>query len=58
MGKALGGDEKWGYIAVTQVGNCGETFERHLGTDSPLRMSRGLDRLWTQGGLQYAPPIR
>ena len=58
MGKALGVDEKWVYAIVKQVGNYGEIFERNLGKESPLKMDRGLNRLWTQGGLQYAPPIR
>src|SRR5215510_2032248 len=58
MGKALGVDEKWVYNIVKQVGNYGESFERNLGMSSPLKIERGLNRLWTQGGLQYAPPIR
>jgi general L-amino acid transport system substrate-binding protein len=58
MGKALGVDEKWVYNIVKQVGNYGESFERNLGSDSPLKIDRGLNRLWTQGGIQYAPPIR
>jgi general L-amino acid transport system substrate-binding protein len=58
MGKALGVDEKWVYNIVKQVGNYGESFERNVGKDSPLKIDRGLNRLWTQGGLQYAPPIR
>ena len=58
MGKALGVDEKWVYNIVKQVGNYGETFERNLGKSSPLQMERGLNQLWTRGGLQYAPPIR
>ena len=58
MGKALGVDEKWVYAIVKQVGNYGESFERNVGMGSPLRISRGLNALWTQGGLQYAPPIR
>jgi general L-amino acid transport system substrate-binding protein len=58
MGKALGVDEKWVYNIVKQVGNYGESFERNVGKDSPLKIERGLNRLWTQGGLQYAPPIR
>jgi general L-amino acid transport system substrate-binding protein len=40
------------------VGNYGELFARNLGTDSPLELERGLNRLWTEGGLLYAPPIR
>ena len=58
MGKALGVDEKWVYNIVKQVGNYGESFERNVGTGSPLKIERGLNRLWSKGGLQYAPPIR
>ena len=58
MGKALGVDEKWLYNIVKQVGNYGESFERNVGMGSPLKIARGLNALWTQGGLQYAPPIR
>jgi general L-amino acid transport system substrate-binding protein len=58
MGKALGVDEKWVYNVVKQVGNYGESFERNVGKDSALKIDRGLNKLWTQGGLQYAPPIR
>jgi len=58
MGKALGVDEKWVYNIVKQVGNYGESFERNVGMGSPLKIERGLNRLWSQGGLQYAPPIR
>ena len=58
MGKALGVDEKWAYTIVKQVGNYGESFDRNLGPESPLKIDRGLNKLWTQGGLQYAPPIR
>ena len=57
-GNALGVDEKWIYNIVKQVGNYGECFERNLGTGSPLNIDRGLNKLWSQGGLQYAPPIR
>jgi len=58
MGKALGVEERWVYTIVKQVGNYGEAFERNLGMGSPLKIDRGLNRLWTEGGLQYAPPIR
>jgi general L-amino acid transport system substrate-binding protein len=58
MGKALGVDEKWVYSIVKQVGNYGESFDRNVGMGSPLKVERGLNRLWSQGGLQYAPPIR
>jgi general L-amino acid transport system substrate-binding protein len=58
MGKALGVDEKWVYNIIKQVGNYGESFDRNVGKDSKLKIDRGLNKLWTQGGLQYAPPIR
>src|SRR5216683_1812015 len=58
MGKALGVDEKWVYNIVKQVGNYGESFDRNVGMGSPLKIDRGLNKLWTQGGLQYSPPIR
>ena len=58
MGKALGVDEKWVYNIVKQVGNYGESFDRNVGMGSPLKIDRGLNKLWTQGGLQYAEPIR
>ena len=58
MGKALGVDEKWVYTIVKQVGNYGESFDRNVGMGSPLKIERGLNKLWTQGGLQYAEPIR
>src|SRR5215208_4434266 len=58
MGKALGIDEKWVYNIVKQVGNYGESFDRNVGQGSVLKIERGLNALWNQGGLQYAPPIR
>ncbi|MFO1079585.1 MAG: amino acid ABC transporter substrate-binding protein [Reyranellaceae bacterium] len=58
MGKALGVDEKWVYTIVKQVGNYGESFDRNVGMGSPLKIDRGLNKLWTQGGLQYGMPIR
>jgi general L-amino acid transport system substrate-binding protein len=58
MGKALGLDEKWAYNAIKQVGNYGEIFERNVGKNSPLKLDRGLNNLWTKGGLMYAMPFR
>ena len=58
MGKALGVDEKWVYNIVKQVGNYGEVFARDLGQGSPLKIDRGLNNLWTKGGLHYSPPFR
>lgn len=56
--KALGVDPGWAVRAVQSVGNYGEMFERNLGAQSPLKLERGLNRPWTQGGLMYAPPMR
>ena len=56
--KALGTDPDWALRAVQSVGNYGEIFERNVGSRSPLKLERGLNRLWTQGGLMYAPPMR
>lgn len=58
MGKALGVDDRWVYAIVKQVGNYGESYDRNLGDGSPLKISRGLNALWTTGGLLYVPPIR
>ena len=58
MGKALGVDEAWVVNIVKQVGNYGESFDRNVGMGSTLKIDRGLNKLWTQGGLQYSPPIR
>ena len=58
MGKALGLDEKWAYNEIKLVGNYGEIFDRTLGKDTELKFERGLNNLWTHGGLMYAMPIR
>jgi general L-amino acid transport system substrate-binding protein len=58
FGKALGVSEDWAVRVVRAVGNYGEMFERNVGHNSALKLDRGLDRLWTQGGLMYAPPLR
>ncbi len=57
-GKNLGLDAKWAYNIIKNVGNYGESFDRNVGKDSPLKISRGLNELWTNGGLQYGAPIR
>ena len=57
-GKGLGLDSQWAYRIVKQVGNYGEVFDRNVGSGSPLQIERGQNRLWSNGGLQYAPPIR
>ena len=58
MGKNLGVDEKWAYTILKQIGNYGESFERNVGADSPLKLPRGLNQQWTKGGIMYAWPIR
>ncbi len=57
-GQGLELSDDWAYNIVKQVGNYGEMFERNVGMGSPLKISRGLNALWTDGGVQYAPPIR
>jgi general L-amino acid transport system substrate-binding protein len=57
-GEQLGLTKDWVVRIVKQVGNYGESFDRNVGTSSKLGISRGLNRLWTKGGIQYAPPIR
>jgi general L-amino acid transport system substrate-binding protein len=57
-GKALGLDEKWAYNIIKQVGNYGEIFDRNVGPKTPLKLERGLNDLWTRGGLMYAIPFR
>ncbi len=57
-GKLLGLDAEWAYRIVKAVGNYGESFERNLGPKTPIGLPRGVNNLWTKGGLMYAPPIR
>lgn len=57
-GNALGLSEEWAYDIIKLVGNYGEVFERNIGKGSPLKLERGLNKLWTKGGLMYAPPLR
>ncbi|WP_241908221.1 transporter substrate-binding domain-containing protein [Vibrio sp. 10N.261.52.A1] len=57
-GKGLGIRDDWGYQVIKQVGNYGESFERTVGTGSPLQIDRGVNALWNAGGFMYAPPIR
>jgi general L-amino acid transport system substrate-binding protein len=57
-GEALGLTNDWAYRIIKHVGNYGESFERNVGQGSPLKIGRGLNALWTKGGLQFAPPVR
>ncbi|MEI6986847.1 MAG: amino acid ABC transporter substrate-binding protein [Rhodospirillaceae bacterium] len=58
LGRALGLDDEWAYRIVSQVGNYGDIFEANLGAASPLKLDRGLNELWTRGGLLFALPLR
>ena len=58
LGKPLGLPKDWVQKVLGQVGNYGEVFERNLGHASPLGLERGVNALWTNGGLMYAPPLR
>ncbi len=58
LGEALGLDSEWAKRIIRAVGNYGEVFERNLGPNTPMGMERGLNALWSKGGLMYAPPVR
>nr|WP_246301723.1 transporter substrate-binding domain-containing protein [Granulicella arctica] len=58
LGRPLGLDDDWAANVILAVGNYGEIFNRNLGTDSPLKLPRGLNALWNQGGLMYALPLK
>ena len=58
IGTDLGVSNDWVVNIVKAVGNYGEMFERNVGSGSPLKIARGINALWTKGGLQYSPPIR
>jgi general L-amino acid transport system substrate-binding protein len=57
-GEQLGLTKDWAYRIIKLVGNYGEIFDKNVGKGSPLKIARGLNRLWTKGGLQYGPPVR
>jgi general L-amino acid transport system substrate-binding protein len=58
MGKDLGVSNDWVYNIIKQVGNYGEIFDRNVGVNTPLGLKRGLNALWTEGGLMYSAPFR
>jgi general L-amino acid transport system substrate-binding protein len=58
FGKLVGLDDDWALRAVRAVGNYGEMFERNIGSHSRLGIPRGLNQLWSDGGILYAPPLR
>ena len=58
LGEQLGLNLQWCSQIIRQVGNYGESYERNVGPDTPIGLPRGINALWTDGGLIYAPPIR
>ncbi len=58
IGADLGLDNDWAYNVIKNVGNYGEVFARNIGPETPIKIERGINALWTKGGLQYGPPIR
>lgn len=58
LGKMLGLSDDWAYQIIKHIGNYGEVFARNLGEESPLKIDRGLNKLWSKGGLQYSMPMR
>jgi general L-amino acid transport system substrate-binding protein len=57
LGADMGLDKNWAVNAIAAVGNWAEIFDRHLGASTPLKIERGLNRLWNKGGLLYSPPF-
>ncbi|ESR23340.1 amino acid ABC transporter substrate-binding protein [Lutibaculum baratangense] len=58
FGESIGLEADWAVRVIKHVGNYGELFDRNVGPDTPLGIARGLNALWTEGGIQYAPPVR
>ncbi|WP_417528401.1 amino acid ABC transporter substrate-binding protein [Marinomonas shanghaiensis] len=58
MGAQLGLPASWAYDIIAKVGNYGEVFERNVGPSTPVGLPRGINNLWTEGGVMYAPPVR
>ncbi|MFO7527745.1 MAG: amino acid ABC transporter substrate-binding protein [Marinobacter sp.] len=58
MGTKLGLQDDFGYEVIKNVGNYGEMYARNVGPDTPLGLDRGINALWTDGGIMYAPPVR
>lgn len=58
MGDQLGLSSDWAYNIISLVGNYGEVFERNIGPKTPVGLPRGINNLWTEGGVMYAPPVR
>ena len=57
-GDLIGVSNDWGYRIIKALGNYGEMYERHVGPNTEIGIARGVNALWTDGGIQYAPPVR
>jgi general L-amino acid transport system substrate-binding protein len=58
FGEGIGVSNDWAVNIIKAVGNYGEIFERNVGPETPLQIERGVNNLWTEGGIQYGMPIR
>jgi len=58
FGTPLGLTKDWAYQIIKSVGNYGEIYDKHVGPSTPIGLARGLNALWSAGGIQYSPPIR
>jgi general L-amino acid transport system substrate-binding protein len=58
FGEELGLSNDWAYNVISQVGNYAESYEANVGPNTPLKLDRGVNALWSQGGILYAAPIR
>jgi general L-amino acid transport system substrate-binding protein len=58
MGEMLGLDADWAKRAIMSAGNYGEIFEANIGSDTIIGLARGVNAMWTDGGLIYSPPFR
>ena len=58
LGAMIGLGSDWAVNAIAAVGNYGEVFEEHIGVNTPIGLARGVNALWTDGGLIYSPPFR
>jgi general L-amino acid transport system substrate-binding protein len=54
----LGLEKDWAAKVIQAVGNYGEIFDRNIGPNTPIALERGLNALWSEGGLIYSPPFR
>ena len=57
-GAALGLNENWAYEVIKDIGNYGEMFDRNVGSDSAIKLERGMNKSWDEGGLMFAPRLR